>query len=184
MTAANLQKLAGEFPAGLVRSVAQATAPLWLLSLVAPEVGAEFDTLNLPAMDRYFAARSAPLGAASAPLVVSTFFNFSPAAVTAVIPSAWATAGPQTVLAAQRAGIDRALRRAFAELDPMIVGEMAALLREAALAAAGRPEGRPLFAAYSALPWPGRRIFSCGMRIICCGSFGVMGILLRWSPRA
>jgi hypothetical protein len=154
MTIAQLQRLAGDLPCGLVRSVGHVTAPLWLLSLIAPEIHAEFDSLSLAAQHRYFAARSAPLGTAPAPIVVSTFFNFSPKAINAAIPAAWASASPQAVLDAQLRGIDRALLRAFAETDPAIVSELATLLRQAAETAAGRPEGRPLFAAYSALQWP------------------------------
>jgi hypothetical protein len=112
------------------------------------------DKLGFEATERYFPPRAAPLGAATLPLVTATFFNFSPAAVGRAIPGAWAKATPEQVLAAQLTGIDAALRRAFADLDPSVIGEAATLLRAAAEAAAARPEGRPLFAAYAALPWP------------------------------
>ena len=53
-------------------------APLWTVSVHAPEVADEFERLGLEPSQRYFAARAAPLGAASLELVVATFFNFSP----------------------------------------------------------------------------------------------------------
>jgi len=127
---------------------------LWISVLTAPEVADEYDRLGLPGFARYFGARAAPLGAASPELVVATFFNFSPAAVAAAVPAAWEAASPGAILAAQSRGIDRAFRRAFAAVDPQAVSEAAALLKTAALAAAERPEGRPLFSAYASLPWP------------------------------
>ena len=153
MTRTRRLGLAGDLPDGLVRSVGRATAPLWLLSLVAPEVGAAYDALGLAPTERYFPARAAPLGAVAAPLVVSTFFNFSPAAIEPVIPAVWTRTTPPAVLDAQLSGVDAALRRAFVGVEP-VVDELAVLLSRAADAAAGRVEGRPLFAAYCALARP------------------------------
>ena len=134
--------------------VERSMAPLWTVSVHAPEVADEFEQLGLESSKRYFAARAAPLGAASLELVVATFFNFSPRAVSRAIPSAWETATPTQILTAQRAGVDRALRRAFASLDATLIDEALALLRSAAEAASTQPQGRPLFAAYSSLEWP------------------------------
>ncbi len=134
--------------------VERSMAPLWTVSVHAPEVADEFEQLGLEPGKRYFAARAAPLGAASLELVVATFFNFSPRAVSRAIPSAWDTATPTQILTAQRSGMDRALRRAFASLDATLIDEALALLRPAAEAASAHPEGRPLFAAYSSLEWP------------------------------
>jgi Helix-turn-helix family len=136
------------------RRVERRLAPLWMASLRTPEVASALDRLGLSADKRYFPPRAAPLGAASLPLVVATFFNFSPVAVGRAIPAVWDTATPEQVLAAQLAGVDVALRRAFAPLDGAVVGEALALLRAAAEAACERPEGRPLFAGYASLPWP------------------------------
>jgi hypothetical protein len=136
------------------RRVERRLAPLWMASLRAPEVADALDRLGLGPDERYFPTRAAPLGAASLPLVVATFFNFSPAAVRRSVPSVWEKATPAQILAAQLDGVDAALRRAFAALDPSVVDEALALLRPAAEAAAQRPEGRPLFAGYASLPWP------------------------------
>jgi hypothetical protein len=127
---------------------------VWFAWLVAPEIAEELDGVGLAPAERYFAGRAAPLGAASLPLVVSTFFNFSPAAVGQAIPSAWEKARPEAVLAAHLRGTDRALQRALADVDTAVVAELAELMRRAAEAACEHVEGRPLFASYAALPWP------------------------------
>ena len=137
-----------------VQRAERAMAPLWATSIVAPEAAEALDALGLEGAERYFAARAAPLGAASPELVVATFFNFSPRAVGRAIPSAWDKASPAQVLDAQRAGMDRALGRAFASVDGAMVEEALGLLRTTAEAASARPEGRPLFAAYASLDWP------------------------------
>lgn len=129
-------------------------APLWISGLRSPEPVAALAALGLEGRQPYFAARAAPLGAVPAPVVVSTFFNFSPAAVAPAIPSAWAVASPTDILAAQLAGMNEALPAAFAGLDASLVPEAAALARSAAEAACEHPEGRPLFSAYAALEWP------------------------------
>ena len=134
--------------------VQRATAPLWISGLRSPETVEALAALGLEGRQPYFAARAAPLGAVPAPVVVSTFFNFSPAAVAPAIPSAWSVAAPEAILAAQLAGMDAALRAAFDDLDPSVVPEAAALARTAAEAACEHPEGRPLFSAYAALDWP------------------------------
>jgi hypothetical protein len=134
--------------------VARALSSLWVVSVMAPEVGEELERLGLEPGERYFPQRAAPLGAASAELVVATFFNFSPATVGAVIPGAWAKATPAQVLAAQQTGVQRALQRALVDADEGVVHESLDLLRAAAEAARERPEGRPLFAACASLAWP------------------------------
>jgi hypothetical protein len=97
----------------------------------------------------YFASRAAPFGAAPAPLVTATFFNFHPAMVERAIPDAWSLASPEAVLAARYAAADAMWDRIVGDVD---VAEAAALATQAALAA--DPVGRPLFAAHAALDWP------------------------------
>jgi hypothetical protein len=129
-------------------------SPLWLTTVFSPEVDAEFEALGLHPLERYFATRVAPIGAVSAPVVVATFFNFSPAAVERTIPEIWTRLSPQQLLDAQLAGVHRKLTRALAPLDGTVVPEALALLRRAAESATDHPEGRPLFAGYAAFPWP------------------------------
>jgi len=134
--------------------VERSYSPLWLTTVFSPEVDAEFEALGLHPLERYFATRAAPIGAVSAPVVVATFFNFSPAAVGRTIPEIWTRLSPQQLLDAQLAGVHRKLTRALAPLDGTVVPEALALLRRAAESATDHPEGRPLFAGYAALPWP------------------------------
>jgi hypothetical protein len=138
----------------LVRAVGTALAPLWVSMLMAPEVAQEYDRIGLPEQCRYFAPRAAPLGAVPAPVVTSTFFNFSPTAVARAIPDAWNAASPEEILAAQLAGVDRAFTRAFADTDPAELAPVAELMKAAALAACELVDGRALFSGYAALPWP------------------------------
>ena len=139
------------------RAVEQRFVPLWLTTVFAPDVSDAFDELRVGPAERYFAARVAPLGPVSVPVVVATFFNFSPAAVSASIPAVWERFTPRQLLDAQLDGVRRKLSRALAAVDDDIVDEAAGLLEQAALAACEHPEGRPLFAGYAALPWPDER---------------------------
>lgn len=103
----------------------------------------------------YFASRSAAMGAVEAEVVIATFFNFHPPLVRRAMDSVWATASPADVLAARLRVVDRALRRGLGELvGSAEMVELASLTRQAALAAAEHPEGRPLFAGHAQLEWP------------------------------
>jgi hypothetical protein len=100
----------------------------------------------------YFASRSAPLGEASAELVMATFYNFNEPMVRRAIPDAWIFSTPARALEMRLALADQILRRTFTDLDSADVVEAANVAEAAARVA--RPEGRPLFAANAALPWP------------------------------
>jgi hypothetical protein len=139
---------------GLCATVERLYSPLWLTTVFSPEVDAAFEGLGLRPLERYFATRVAPVGAVSAPVVVATFFNFSPAAVAATIPDIWQRFTPGQLLDAQTAGVHRKLTRALDPLDDAVVPEALGLLRRAAECASANPEGRPLFAGYASLPWP------------------------------
>ena len=103
----------------------------------------------------YFASRSAAMGAVGADTVIATFYNFSPALVRAAIPWAWGAASPATCSRPAWSAADAALRRMLGEaVGSTGMERAAALARRAAERAAGRYEGRPLFAAHAGLPWP------------------------------
>lgn len=102
MTLAALQRHTDLVP--VVRTVNRGFAPLWLTTIVALEVAEDLDAIGLTPEKRYAAARSAPLCKAPLPLVVASFFNFSPAAIGRAIPSAWESTTPEAVLAAQLRG--------------------------------------------------------------------------------
>ncbi len=101
----------------------------------------------------YFASRAAPLGPVSAEIVTSIFYNFHPALVRSVIPDAWQRATPEQIIAARFEVADAALRRMLPDqIGSAEVAEAASLACEAASVCPR--EGRPLFAATAALPWP------------------------------
>ncbi len=99
----------------------------------------------------YFAARSAPLGIAPPELVTAVFYNFSPQRVAKALPTAWQIAGPEAALRARQNSAVAALRRYGLKEDEN-VSAAAELAGKAARQAA--VDGRPLFAANRALPWP------------------------------
>ena len=95
----------------------------------------------------YFASRSAAMGPVSAETVIATFFNFNPVIIHQAIPAAWEIATPAQVLAARLVAVDRSLRQAWGDdVGSPQVREAAGLARRAAERAAGRPQGRALFA--------------------------------------
>lgn len=101
----------------------------------------------------YFAGRAAPMGPVGAEVVLATFYNFSISHVSRAIPDAWSFAPPSAALEARQQGASAALQRAFARTDLAETVQTAAVL--ARVAAESAPmEGRALFAANRALPWP------------------------------
>jgi hypothetical protein len=103
----------------------------------------------------YFASRAAAMGPVPAETVIATFFNFNPAIIRPVIPSAWEIATPAQVLAARLEAVDRSLRQAWGEeISGSHVRQAADLTRRAAERASSRLQGRPLFAGHACLPWP------------------------------
>jgi hypothetical protein len=103
----------------------------------------------------YFASRSAAMGPVPADTVVATFFNFNPVIIHKAIPAAWDITTPGLVLASRLEAVDLSLRQAWGEaVGGPQVREAADLARRVAERACDRPEGRPLFGAHAALPWP------------------------------
>jgi len=121
----------------------------------SPESASRYAELGVDAAAGYFASRSAALGAAPADVVIATFYNFSPQVVRRAIPAAWEAATPQQFTAARLAGIDATLRRILgADISSPALARAAELARAAAEVTVDHPQGRPLFAAHAALPWP------------------------------
>jgi hypothetical protein len=98
----------------------------------------------------YFAGRSAPLGRVPADVVTAIFYNFSSPHVARALPDAWEHASPADALRARESAAVAALRRCGLTDDA--VRSAADLLAKAATNAP--LDGRPLFAANRALPWP------------------------------
>lgn len=122
----------------------------------AAEAREEYVTAGIDdRMTGYFASRAAPMGAVPAEVVIATFFNFDPDLVRRSMDGAWDRVTTADVLAARLRGADRMIRRhAGAFVETPAIAEAAELARAAAVAACGRPEGRPLFAGHASLPWP------------------------------
>lgn len=129
--------------------------PYHAMIYFAPEAFGAWEELGFP--DRgmgYFASRSAPMGRVEAPVVSSTFYNFSPALVSRNIPRAWDIAEPAAVIPARVDAAEAALERHLGEPDPEAIAAATSMAETAA--AACPPDGRPLFAAHAALEWPDR----------------------------
>lgn len=122
---------------------------LHVVGYFAPEPQAAYEALGLRDRAGYFASRSAPLGAVDAPVAVATFYVFAPRAVGAVLPHAWSVASPEQVTQARYEGVAAALDRILGDVD---IQEAVVLARTACEALA--PQGRPLYAAHTSLPWP------------------------------
>jgi hypothetical protein len=103
--------------------------------------------------DTYFAGRAAPLGRTTAEVVDALFYNFAPGEVARHIPLVWRTTTPEAAIAARRLGCGNALRRILGDrVDSPAFARAGDLLLKAATSAP--PDGRPMYAALSALPVP------------------------------
>ncbi|MGI5400569.1 SCO6745 family protein [Streptomyces sp. CA-135486] len=127
--------------------------PVHSMIYFAPAGRRRYADLGLSGRAGYFASRSAAFGRASAELVISTFYNFNPGLVRRAVDGVWDAVTPQQVLDARHAAASEALRRAGIHELPAF-DEVLALTRRAADAACEHAQGRPLFAAHAALPWP------------------------------
>jgi hypothetical protein len=140
----------------LARKTWRTLEPLHGMVYFVPEAAEAYAQLGITGRAGYFASRAAPMGAVTADVVVSTFFNFNPELVHAAIPAVWEVTTPVALVAARFAAVDAAFRRLLGD-EVVSSGDMrraAELARLAADAAAQRVEGRPLAAAHSDVPWP------------------------------
>ena len=137
---------------GLARRFFDRFEPVHGVTYFAPEARAALDGLGYRGYWMgYFAARSAPLGMVSPEVVTAIFYNFAPERVAKALPAAWQIAGPEAALQARQDSAVAALRRYGIEADESVTtaAELAAkAVQQAPL------DGRPLFAANRALPWP------------------------------
>lgn len=136
----------------LARRLYDRFEPVHAVTYFAPEARAALDNLGYRGFWMgYFAARSAPLGQVAPEVVTAVFYNFAPARVAKALPAAWEIAGPQIALQAREDSAVAALRR-YGLTDDENVLTAARLATSAARQAS--LDGRPLFAANLALPWP------------------------------
>jgi hypothetical protein len=140
----------------LARKTWRTLEPLHGMIYFVPEAADAYARLGVTGRAGYFASRAAPMGAVTADVVVSTFFNFNPELVHAAIPAAWEVAAPEALVAARFDAVDAAFRRLLGEevLSSDEMHRAAQLARLAAEEAGRRTEGRPLAAAHSDVTWP------------------------------
>jgi hypothetical protein len=125
--------------------------PVHAVTYISPESRAAFDGLGYRGFWMgYFAGRSAPLGVVPTEVVSAMFYNFAPSRVAKALPAAWEVAPPGSALRAREDSAVATLRRYGLTDD----GVRAAADLAAKAARHAPLDGRPLFAANAALPWP------------------------------
>ncbi|WIY03129.1 hypothetical protein QRX60_04475 [Amycolatopsis mongoliensis] len=133
-----------------VRRLWAAVEPLHAVVYFAPETAAAAKEVGLRGYWMgYFAGRLAPLGPVGPAAATSMLFGFAPAMVARALPDAWSFAAPADVLGSRLSAVEAALSRV---LGPSGHDELASLLERAASAC--HFDGRPLAAAWSAVPRP------------------------------
>ncbi len=139
--------------ATVARKMYRALEPYHAMIYFVPEASERYKAFGIGGRMGYFASRGAPMGAVSAELIISAFYNFNPGLVRSAIPAAWQRATPAQIVDARFAGADAALRRILGEhiADPE-VSEAAELAREASTACT--LQGRITYAAHATLEWP------------------------------
>ncbi len=140
--------------AQLARRLWSCLEPIHAVTYFSPEpLAALADTGYKGFWMGYFAGRAAPMGRVGPEIVFAAFYNFSMAHVRRAIPDSWTFAPPSAALEARREGSVAALQRAFADRELAESVATAAMLGRVAAESAPM-EGRTLFAANRALPWP------------------------------
>jgi hypothetical protein len=139
----------------IARKMHRTLEPYHGLVYFAPEPARAYAALGIT--DRqmgYFASRASAMGPVPAEVVIATFYNFAPKLVRRAIPAAWSIAPADRIGEARVAGVSEALAAILGDdLDGDATVEAADLARRAADGCT--LEGRPLYAAHAALPWPG-----------------------------
>ena len=139
----------------LARKTWRTVEPLHGMIYFVPEAAEAYARLGITGTAGYFASRAAPMGAVTADVVISTFFNFNPDLVRAAIPRAWEIASPDQMVTARFAAADAAIERILgSDVASSDMARAAELARTAAEEAARHIEGRPLAAAHAELRWP------------------------------
>lgn len=132
------------------RGLWAAVEPLHAVVYFAPETASAAKEVGLRGYWMgYFAGRLAPLGPLGPGPATSVLFGFAPAMVERALPDAWSFAAPADVLDSRLSAVSAALRRVLGDAD---LSELASLLERAA--AACHFDGRPLAAAWAAVPRP------------------------------
>ncbi|WP_265445990.1 SCO6745 family protein [Flexivirga meconopsidis] len=135
---------------GLARQTYRTLEPLHLLAYFNPYARETQQKLGLRWTAYYVGARGGPLGEVPARVLTSTFFNFNGA----IVEPAWDAAkarGLDEVMAAREQSVARTLSDIF---GPDEAAATSLVARWRPIAQALPTVGRPLAAAWAALPWP------------------------------
>lgn len=117
-----------------------------------PEAVEEYGALGVHGQGGYFGSRSAPMGAIPPEVIIATFYNFSPLAVTSAMQGVWEAASPAALQAARFRAVRRALDRVGPELSDEQIGEARTLVDP--VVASLDLAGKPLAAANAAVALP------------------------------
>ena len=116
--------------ATIARKLYRALEPYHAMIYFVPEATQAYKALGISGRMGYFASRGAAMGAASAELIISAFYNFNPGLVRSAIPAAWQRATPTQIIDARYESADAALRRILGErVHSSEVAEAAQLAR-------------------------------------------------------
>ena len=136
----------------LARRFFERLEPVHGVTYFAPEPRAALDAAGYRGFWMgYFASRSAPLGIVAPEVVTAAFYNFTAERVAKALPAVWDRASPATLWQMRSETAVAALRRSGVT-DSESTRRAAELTAKAARTAP--LEGRPLYAANRALPWP------------------------------
>ena len=117
----------------LIRTATKRLDSFHAASYFSPIVTAHLEDAGLPRPAHYFAARGCALGPASAELVASTFFPFSPELVARVVPDCWSAVSPERVLAARLDGVRALVASLAASVGSQEGEDRASALEQAAI---------------------------------------------------
>ena len=117
-----------------------------------PEAAEEYAAIGVEGRGAYFGSRAAPLGPVPHEVVLATFYNFAPRAVSAGMQGVWAVATPEALQAARNRAAQRALERVGPTMTPEQIAEARTIIDP--VVAALDHAGKPLAAANAALALP------------------------------
>ena len=133
------------------RRLRDAAEPIATIDIWGRPVNERLAGLGLNFLTGYLWSRTAPMGAPTAPVVVSAFAVFEPGLISGLWDEARRIASREQVLAVREEGSVASLRALLPDAD---VADAVEQLRRATDLAAADVAGRPLFAGLVSLPWP------------------------------
>ena len=117
-----------------------------------PEAAEEYAAVGVTGRGAYFGSRAAPMGSVPDAVVIATFYNFNPRAVTSAMPGVWDAASPAVLQAARFRVVRRALDRMGAVMSAAQIAEARSLIDP--VVADLVLGGKPLAAANAAIEVP------------------------------